>query len=87
MRCNIYKDQMESAEVFGKPVLYTGLQIERESIPEHWCCYDLAASDRNPVKPAALEDKAVWKRVGTVLSPVPLKRETLLNAAGIRPLG
>lgn len=76
MRCNIYKDQMESAEVFGKPVLYTSLQIERESIPEHWYCYDLAASDRNPVKPAALEDNAVWNRIGTVLSPVPLKRET-----------
>ena len=47
MRCNIYKDQLESAELFGKPVLYTGLSIERESVPDNWFCYDLAASDRN----------------------------------------
>ena len=78
MRCNIYKDQLESAELFGKPVLFTGLKIERESVPENWFCYDLAASDRNPVKPATLEDHVVWNRVGTVLSPVPLKRETTL---------
>ena len=78
MRCNIYKDQLESAELFGKPVLFTGLKIERESVPENWFCYDLAASDRNPVKPATLENHAVWNCVGTVLSPVPLKRETTL---------
>ena len=52
MRCNIYKDKLESAELFGKPVLFTDLPIERESVPDDWFCYDLAASDRNPVKPA-----------------------------------
>ena len=78
MRCNIYKDQLESAELFGKPVLYTGLSIERESVPDNWFCYDLAASDRNPDKAVTLEDHVVWNRVGTVLSPVPLKRETTL---------
>ena len=78
MRCNIYKDQLESAELFGKPVLYTGLSIERESVPDNWFCYDLAASDRNPDKAVTLEDHVVWNRVGTVLSPVPLKRETTM---------
>jgi len=80
LRCNIYKDRMESAELFGKPVLYTSLQIERESIPENWHCYDLAATDRNPVKPATLENHAVWNRVGTVLSPAPLTRENMCCA-------
>ena len=77
MRCNIYKDALQRAELFGKPVLYTGLPIERESIPENWYCYDLTGSDRNPTKPVTLEDRAVWNRVGSVLSPVPLKRETI----------
>ncbi len=76
LRCNIYKDALQRAELFGKPVLYTGLPIERESIPENWYCYDLTGSDRNPTKPVTLEDRAVWNRVGSVLSPVPLKRET-----------
>ena len=76
MRCNIYKDALQRGELFGKPVLYTGLPIERESVPENWYCYDLTGSDRNPTKPVKLEDRAVWNRVGSILSPVPLKRET-----------
>lgn len=76
LRCNIYRDALQRGELFGKSVLYTGLLIERESIPENWYCYDLTGSDRNPTKPVTLEDRAVWNRVGSVLSPVPLKRET-----------
>lgn len=76
MRCNIYKDALQRAELFGKPVLYTGLPIERESVPDNWYCYDLTGSERNPTKPVTLEERAVWNRVGSVLSPVPLKRET-----------
>lgn len=76
MRCNIYKDPFQSAELFGKPVLYTEKQIQREAVPEGWYCYDLSGTDRNPNKPAVLTDRAVWGRIGTVLSPVPLKRET-----------
>ena len=79
MRCNIYEDQFQSAELFGKPVLYTEKQIQREAVPEGWHCYDLSGTDRNPDKPATLEDKAVWGRIGTVLSPAPLKRETTLT--------
>lgn len=76
LRCNIYKDALQRAELFGKPVLYTGLPIERESVPDNWYCYDLTGSERNPTKPVTLEERAVWNRVGSVLSPVPLKRET-----------
>ena len=76
MRCNIYEDQFQSAELFGKPVLYTEKQVQREAVPEGWHCYDLSGTDRNPDKPATLADKTVWGRTGTVLSPVPLKRET-----------
>ena len=65
MRCNIYEDQFQSAELFGKPVLYTQKQVQREAVPEEWHCY--------------LADKTVWGRTGTVLSPVPLKRETTLT--------
>lgn len=47
MRCNIYKDQFQSAELFGKPVLYTEKQIQREDVPEGWYCYDLTGTDRD----------------------------------------
>ena len=79
MRCNIYEEQLRSAELFGKPVLYTEKQIQRESVPEGWHCYDLSGSGRDPDKPSALEDKTAWNRIATVLSPVPLKRETTLT--------
>ena len=79
MRCNIYEDQFQSAELFGKPVLYTQKQVQREAVPEEWHCYDLSGTDRDPGKPAILADKTVWGRTGTVLSPVPLKRDTTLT--------
>ena len=79
LRCNIYKDQFRSAELFGKPVLYTEKQIQRELVPEGWHCYDLTGTDREPDKPVTLEDRMPWNRTGTVLSPVPLKRKNTLT--------
>ena len=79
LRCNIYEDQFQSAELFGKPVLYTEKQIQREMVPEGWHCYDLTGTDREPNKPVTLEDRMPWNRIGTVLSPVPLKRKNTLT--------
>ena len=76
MSINIYKDQMERAEIFGKPVLHTTDDIPRETVPQGWYCYDLCGTDRRPNKPSTIMDRAVWGRIGTVLSPAPLKRPT-----------
>lgn len=78
MRIDIYKDQMLEAELFGKPVLYTGSPIPREEVPKGWYCCDLCGTDRRPGEPVKLMDNAPWDRAGTVLSPAPLKRETTL---------
>ena len=79
MRCNIYEDQFHSAELFGKPVLYTEKQVQREVVPKGWHCYDLTGTDREPDKPVTLEDRMPWNRTGSVLSPVPLKRKNTLT--------
>ncbi|MDE6997436.1 MAG: hypothetical protein K2P04_06145 [Oscillospiraceae bacterium] len=79
MRINIYTDQFQSTELFGKPMLYTDKQIQRAVVPEGWYCYDLTGTDREPDKPATLEDKMPWLRVGTVLSPVSPKRKDTLT--------
>ena len=42
LRCKIYEEQLRGAELFGKPVLYTEKQIQRESVPEGWHCYECA---------------------------------------------
>ena len=76
MRWNIYEEQLQSAELFGKPVLYTGKQVQREAVPEGWHCYDLCGGERQPNRPTELVDRSPWLRIGSVLSPVPLKRAT-----------
>ena len=79
MSINIYKDQMEYAEIFGKPVLYTTQDIPRETVPKGWYCCDLCGTDRYPDKPSTITDHAIWDRIGTVLSPLPLKRESTVE--------
>ena len=74
MRCNIYKEQLRSAELFGKPVLYTEKQVQRESVPEGWHCYDLKGSDANPGRPYEMVNQAEQDSAGSILSAVPLMR-------------
>lgn len=74
MTTNIYTDQMQYAELFGKPVLHTRQSIPRETVPDGWFCYDLCGNERQPDQPVSLLDHTAWLRVGTVLSPSPLKR-------------
>ena len=77
MSINIYKDQMQYAEVFGKPVLHTVETIPRETVPEGWHCYELSGNTRQPERAAQLVNRApAWLRIGSVLSPTPLKRDT-----------
>ena len=74
MYIDLYKDRMHPAELFGKQVLYSEQPIAREEVPEGWNCYDLSGTDRKPDQPLKLTDLAVVYRVGTVLSPQPLKK-------------
>ena len=74
MYIDLYKGRMHPAELFGKQVLYSEQPIAREEVPEGWNCYDLSGTDRKPDQPLKLTDLAVVYRVGTVLSPQPLKK-------------
>lgn len=74
MNINIREDQMQHAELFGKPVLYTNGHIPRDSVPDGWYCYDMRGLDKAPGEPATLEDQVGVNYAGTVLSPVPLKK-------------
>ena len=74
MSINIYRDQMQHAKLFGKPVLTTNQPIPRETVPDGWCCYDMRGTDTDPGAHAVLVDYASYLHSGTVLSPAPLKR-------------
>ena len=74
MAVNIFKDQMQYAELFGKPVLTTNQPIPRVTVPDGWFCYDMQATGRSPDARTALVDYAAFGHRGSVLSPAPLKR-------------
>lgn len=79
MAVNPYKDEMLSAQLFGKEVLYTAKPVFRDEVPEGWYCYDLCGTGRKPDQPIKLTDSAVVYRAGTVLSPKALKRPSTLE--------
>ena len=74
MAINIYTDQMQYAQLFGRPVLTTNWIIPRETVPDGWYCYDMRGTDADPGSHAALVDYTSFLHSGTVLSHRPLKR-------------
>ena len=74
MSVNIFRDEMQHAQLFGKPVLTTNWLIPRETVPDGWFCYDMRGTDRDPGAHAELVDYTSFDHSGTVLSPKPLKR-------------
>lgn len=79
MSINIKTDPLRSAILFGRPVLFTPQRIPREDVPEGWYYYELRGSVRNAKKPIALSDRARINPIGSVLSPVPLKRADTIS--------
>ena len=77
LRIDIRENRLRQAELFGKPVLFSSQPVQRYTVPESWHCYDLRGAPRHPERPVTLEDKVDVDYAGTVLSPTPLKRETV----------
>ena len=76
MSIDVREDKMQHAELFGKPVLYSKAHFARDTVPKGWYCYDIRGTDREPLKKAILEDHVSMHYAGSVLSPVPLKKDT-----------
>lgn len=74
MSVNVRMDMMHHGEIFGKPILYTNWFISRDTVPDGWYCYDLCGLSKRSGRAATLKDRAEEDHVGTVLSPVPLKK-------------
>lgn len=74
MRIDIRKEEMRSAALFNRAVLFTPHRIAQEDIPPGWNCYDLRGTRQHPDTASYLEDESVSYRIGSVLSPVPLKK-------------
>lgn len=74
MSINVWRDPMQCADLFGKPVLFTNWLIPRDTVPQGWYCYDLRGTRNEPNGHIALVDRENVFHTGTVLSPCPLKR-------------
>ncbi len=79
MSINIKTERMRSALLFNKPVLFSTQSIPHEAVPEGWYCYEIRGSIRDGRKPTALTDHAYVNPIGSVLSPVPLKRAATIS--------
>ena len=75
MSVNAKTDSLQHAELFGEPVLFTNWMLQRESVPQGWYCYDLQGTHRDPTAYVILVNEASVYHTGTVLSPIPLKRD------------
>ncbi len=69
MAVNIFKDELQHAQLFGKPVLTTNWLIPRETVPDGWHCYDMRGTNSDPAAHAELVDHTSYHYSGTVLSP------------------
>lgn len=76
MSINIYKDPLQKAYLFGAAVLYSEKSVPREDVPQHWYRYELKGTMLEPDKPYALVDLAMEHCTGSILSSLPLKKET-----------
>jgi hypothetical protein len=68
MSVHAREEEYQHVELFGKPALFTNSRIARPSVPEGFYCYDLRGSDRDPGRPATVEDQVGVNHVGTVLT-------------------
>ena len=76
---NIRIDPMRSAVLFGREVLFTPMKIPVEDVPSTWYRYDIRGTIRDAGRAVALQDRSYVNRIGSVLSPVPLKRESTIS--------
>ena len=74
MSFDLRNEKMQPASLFGKAVLFTPQYIDAQDVPPGWDCYDLRGTRQRPDEPAFLEDESYLYRLGSVLSPVPLKK-------------
>ena len=76
---NIRLDPMRIAVLFGREVLFTPMKIPAEDVPSTWYRYDIRGTIRDARRAVALQDHSYVNRIGSVLSPVPLKRESTIS--------
>ena len=85
MRVNTQETNFEHIELYGKPALFLAVQIDRNSVPRGWFCYDCRGTEKAPHTLAYLEPFRVIKNfTGTVLSPAEISMSPRTNNRSLR---
>ncbi len=73
MRVNAMTEVYSTAELFGKPALFTNSRIDRDRVPDNLCCYDIRGSDNDPGALNLVEPAVSVNHAGTVITAKPLE--------------
>lgn len=63
--------QYELAEIDNKVVLFTNMRLDRDTVPEGICCYDVRDSDNLDGSMAQIKPFVLVNHWGTILSKEP----------------
>ena len=65
------KEGYELAEIDGRPVLFTNMRLDRDTVPDGIFCYDVRDSDRLDGSMAEIKAVVVVNHWGTILCKGP----------------
>jgi hypothetical protein len=72
-------EEFEEIEVFGKPVLFTPVRLDPETVPEGLCCYEVRHDDTGWCDPVQIGKTIGANHMGTILTA----EEIQLDADGL----
>ncbi len=81
MRVNAKSEKFENVTVLGKPMLFTSLRVDKNTVPENLFVYEVRHDDDCTGIPCELAKWVMVNHWGTVISATPVElKETPNNA-------
>ena len=83
MRVNAMTEKYESVSVFGHPMLFTNLRVDRDTVPKGYYMYEVRHDDDMQGLPVQIGTWIMVNHWGTLISnrPIRLKQSPRINNA------
>lgn len=79
MRANATKERFESVTVFGYPMLFTCLRIDRDTVPDGLYMYEVRHDDDQQGEPVQIARWVMVNHWGTLISKRPIRLQPNFN--------
>ncbi len=87
MRINAMNEEFEEVEVFGYPMIFTCLRVDRDSVPKGLYMYEVRHGDECDGDPVQIGERIIVNHWGTIISNRPIKLYTdTRNNLGFRDI-